>query len=223
VERERFLGRVAAALRGADLPEIALANVPPEIRFDNPMEKFVAQATAADADVYRAAAGDAIGLIGGIVAEVGKGSFIGWDDLDGFLPGATERLEGSGLERVDARVSGDPQSRRADHLRVGGVAVGITGADLGIAASGSVVLQHGPGRSRAASLLVEHHIALLPVDRIVHSLADVVGRIDLVGTSNVVVITGPSRTGDIDSVLTLGVHGPRHLHIVVVEPGSDPY
>jgi L-lactate dehydrogenase complex protein LldG len=41
--------------------------------------------------------------------------------------------------------------------------------------------------------------------------------VDLEKTSNIVAITGPSRTGDIDSVLTLGVHGPRHLHIVIVD------
>ena len=37
------------------------------------------------------------------------------------------------------------------------------------------------------------------------------------GTSKIAVVTGPSRTGDIESVLTLGVHGPRHLHIIVIE------
>ena len=220
MEREQFLGRVAAALRGAGLPEIAADEAPPRIWFDDPIERFVTEATAVAADVHRAVPGDAIDVVEGIMTQAGEGRFLAWDGLDAFVPGVTERLEGAGLEQIDARVSADPGDRRADHARIGNVAVGITGADLGIAASGSVVLQHGPGRPRSASLLVEHHVALLPADRIVHSLAAVVERIDLVSTSNVVVITGPSRTGDIESVLTLGVHGPRRLHIVVVEQGS---
>ena len=57
---------------------------------------------------------------------------------------------------------------------------------------------------------------LLPVDRIVHSLNEALARVDWAESSNVVAITGPSRTGDIESILTLGVHGPRHLHIVLI-------
>jgi L-lactate dehydrogenase complex protein LldG len=104
-----------------------------------------------------------------------------------------------------------------DHARVGEVRVGVTSADFGIAASGSVVLCHGPGRPRAASLLVESHIVLLRADRIVASLGDAMERVSWAHTSNISVITGPSRTGDIESVLTLGVHGPRHVHIFVIE------
>ena len=99
---------------------------------------------------------------------------------------------------------------------VGGVSVGVTTADWAIAASGSVVLCHGPGRPRSASLLVKHHVVLLPAARIINSISEVMERVGWDNHSNIAVITGPSRTGDIESILTLGVHGPRRLHLVVV-------
>ena len=61
---------------------------------------------------------------------------------------------------------------------------------------------------------------LISAELIVPSLHDAMQRVAGDDTSNTVIITGPSRTGDIESVLTLGVHGPRHVHIVVVEGAS---
>ena len=126
----------------------------------------------------------------------------------------------SGYQRIDARVGADREQRRVDHARIGSAAVGITAADTAVAASGSVVLSHGAGRPRSASLLVDTHIVLLPVARIVDSLSEAMEAIGFEDTSNVVVVTGPSRTGDIDSVLTLGVHGPRHVHILLIDGPS---
>jgi L-lactate dehydrogenase complex protein LldG len=69
-----------------------------------------------------------------------------------------------------------------------------------------------------ASLIPLVHIALLPVDRIfesqMHWMAR--GNVDLSGAANVVYVTGPSRTADIEQHLNLGVHGPRAVHIVIV-------
>lgn len=220
VERERFLGRVAAALRGADLPDLVEPDPPPKIRFDDPVGRFEAEAEAASAVVTRIEPAEVVAIIRSVFEQAGERRYLAWDGLDDWVPDLTAMLEAAGLERVDAGVSRDPVQRKLDHARVGDVTVGITGTDVGIAASGSLVLRHGPGRPRSASLLVERHIALLPADRIVHSLADAVDRVDLDATSNVAVVTGPSRTGDIDSILTLGVHGPHHLHIVVVDEGE---
>jgi L-lactate dehydrogenase complex protein LldG len=211
VEREQFLGRVRAALRGAVLPEATGPGAAPSIEFDDPVSRFIEQATkvAAEVTVTHSAA-DAVDAVAGILD--GR-PYIAWDDLDAVVTGWEEAVVSRGWERIDATV--DATTRHADHARIGAVPVGITSADVAIAATGTVVVTHGDGRPRSASVLVEDHIVLLPADRIVPSLADGFERVDW-DTSNVVAITGPSRTGDIESILTLGVHGPRRLHIVVI-------
>ena len=219
MERDQFLRRVAAAIGGGSLPPTPRPPPPAStsIRCDDLVDTFALHAAAVAAAVSRGNADEALAAVDGVFFASDQRSYLGWADLDDFLPGVTRHLATSGREPVDPFVGHDSAARNADHRRLGNVAVGITGADVAIAASGSVVLQHGPGRPRSASLLVEHHIVLLPVNRIVASLEESLQRVDLAGTSNVVAITGPSRTGDIDSVLTLGVHGPRHIHIVIVE------
>jgi len=207
VERDQFLGRVKAALGGADLPAVEGPAATPAIRFDDPVARFVEMAKEAGVEVVRAWSTP--------LPEAGKPRvFVAWDGLDAVVPGIYDSLLAAGWERVNAEV--EERTRLSDHQRVGTATLGVTDVDMAIAATGSIVLTHGPGRPRSASLTVERHIALLPVGRIVHSLDQALERIDWGDTSNVVAITGPSRTGDIESILTLGVHGPRHLTIVLI-------
>lgn len=217
MEREQFLGRVTAALRDAEFPNVSGPGAAPPVTFTDPVTTFIAEAGAVAADVVRVPADGVLAAVGQVIEAAAATSFIAWDHLDDVAPGWNEWVTAAGLERVDATVRVGSQDRKDDHARVGAVRVGITAADVGVAASGSVVLCHGAGRPRSASLLVESHIVLLPADRIVASLRDALSRASWAGTSNITVITGPSRTGDIESILTLGVHGPRHLHIVVIE------
>jgi L-lactate dehydrogenase complex protein LldG len=217
VEREQFLSRVRAALRGAELPDAPEPGAAPEISFANPVAVFVAEAGAVDADVVRLTSGTVVAAVQELFGRLATSRFIAWDGLDDIAPGWNEWIAAARLERVDANIRSGSGDRKEDNARVGRVPVGVTSADYGIAASGSVVLCHGPGRPRAASLLVESHIVLLPADRIVASLGDAMEQVSWAHTSNISVITGPSRTGDIESVLTLGVHGPRHVHILVIE------
>ncbi len=101
--------------------------------------------------------------------------------------------------------------------------VGLTGAACAIAATGTLVLEMGPGRPRAASLLVPVHIALVRVGQLVPRLEDYLARQRADGlkifndTSNVVLITGASRTADIEMSVVYGVHGPLELHVVLIE------
>jgi L-lactate dehydrogenase complex protein LldG len=97
--------------------------------------------------------------------------------------------------------------------------VGVTGCDAAIADTGSVVLLSGPGRSRAVSLLPPVHIAIVRRGDLRASLADVLveSKDALCGAASCTVVTGPSRTADIELTLTLGVHGPGTV-IVVVGP-----
>ena len=98
------------------------------------------------------------------------------------------------------------------------VPVGLTGAFAALADTGSVVVISGPGRGRIASLLPPTHIAVVRAEQLFpslgHFLAANAGAADL--GSNMVVITGPSRTGDIEGTLVLGVHGPGDLHVVLI-------
>lgn len=97
------------------------------------------------------------------------------------------------------------------------IRVGLTGASAGIAESGSILLLSGQGKPQAASLLTEIHIAVLMADQIYQTLPEALSLPGITHASNAILISGPSRTADIEMTLTIGVHGPRELHLVCVE------
>ncbi len=89
--------------------------------------------------------------------------------------------------------------------------VGLTMGDVAIANTGSVVISNEPGRSRLASLTPPTHIVFIPESRIVQRVEDGMERAT---DRTTVIVTGTSRTADIESVLVRGVHGPGELLVL---------
>lgn len=101
------------------------------------------------------------------------------------------------------------------------VRAGLTGADAAIATTGTLVVTTGPGKGRLPTVLPPLHLAVITLDQIVARLEDwiAVQRAQNLSAirqaSNVCLISGPSRTGDIEMELVLGVHGPGRVQVVV--------
>lgn len=97
--------------------------------------------------------------------------------------------------------------------------VGVTGCDAAVAETGSLVLLSAPGRARTVSLLPPTHLAIVGRNDVVPTLADAFHRLQdrMRASASCTVITGPSRTADIELTLTLGIHGPGRI-IVVIAP-----
>ncbi len=91
----------------------------------------------------------------------------------------------------------------------------VTSATHVLASTGSVVVDSTTAGSRAVSLLAPRHVCILRADAIVPTHADVLRHPERPMPSCRVVVTGPSRTGDIEQRLTLGAHGPVAVHIVL--------
>lgn len=93
------------------------------------------------------------------------------------------------------------------------IIVGVTNALCGLADTGSILIADGEGDPLKASLLPEIHIAVLKSSDILPSLPDAMHLVK--NTNAAVFITGPSRTADIEMTLTIGVHGPKEVHVFV--------
>jgi hypothetical protein len=98
--------------------------------------------------------------------------------------------------------------------------VGVAGADYGVAESATLVVLARPERPRSASLLPPVHVALLPEDRVLADLFELVERVGDLPTA-VVLASGPSRSADIEMSLAVGVHGPGTVHVVLVPAGQE--
>jgi L-lactate dehydrogenase complex protein LldF len=95
--------------------------------------------------------------------------------------------------------------------------VGVSHAVAGLADTGSLILIGGATESLSASLLPDTHIAILNAKDLVASLGDVINNELVVNASSAVIISGPSRTADIEMTLTIGVHGPGELIVLLVD------
>lgn len=94
---------------------------------------------------------------------------------------------------------------------------GVTGALCGIAETGSLALVSGGGQTLTASLLPEVHVAVLKASQIVPTLAEALTRLEVREAAAGMIVSGPSRTADIEMTLTIGVHGPGEVHVFLVD------
>jgi L-lactate dehydrogenase complex protein LldG len=128
-------------------------------------------------------------------------------------------LEGIDREELTGRVPG--LSFRVSRESAADALIGISEMDWAVADTGSLVADQTAIEQRLASTLPVIHMALIGTDRIVADKAAVFSRINPAMSRYIAFITGPSRTADIERVLTIGVHGPKRLVIVCVdEPGG---
>jgi L-lactate dehydrogenase complex protein LldG len=97
------------------------------------------------------------------------------------------------------------------------VRAGLTGVSAAIAETGSILVLGGPGRPHTASLLPEIHIALLREKDVYERLAQVLQIEEVKQGPAAVLVSGPSRTADIEMTLTIGVHGPGELQVICMK------
>jgi len=103
---------------------------------------------------------------------------------------------------------------------LGGIDIGISWAQYGISETGTLVIDSTDEDLRLATMVSEIHVAFLPLSGIVESAADLTHKLHTQMKSDshyLAMVTGASRTADIERVLALGVHGPLELHIVLIK------
>ncbi len=96
--------------------------------------------------------------------------------------------------------------------------IGISSADYALADTGSLVMLSSLEEARLVSLLPPCHVAVVPRERLLTGLDELLTVLPKpeLRSSSMVLITGPSRTADIEQILVRGVHGPGEIHVVLV-------
>jgi len=192
--RDEILGRVRAAL--ADAPPVPTAAVPRRTPggAGDVVALFCERVADYRAVVERCTPGR---LRSRVAAALPEGARVVVPaDLALDVPGAVvdDGLSAADLDALDAVV---------------------TSSRLGIAETGTIVLDHGPGQGRRAiSLVPDRHVCIVEASQVVGDVPDAVDLLD--ATRPLTCISGPSATSDIELDRVEGVHGPRHLHVIVV-------
>jgi L-lactate dehydrogenase complex protein LldG len=197
--RDDILARVRAALAGAPQPPApSLSGSWAPRRTPDPavdvVERFCERVADYRAEVERCPADQ---LTDRVLAAVTGGARVVVPPVLGIeVPGA---VRGDGLTAAD----------------LDALDAVVTRARLGIAETGTIVLDHGPGQGRRAITLVpDHHICIVEADQIVADVPDAVAALD--ASRPLTWISGPTATSDIELDRVEGVHGPRRLHVIVV-------
>ena len=220
MERSRFLSRIEKAVGAATVPgppDTSPGLGLPELPSVDLTDHFIEAFGMLDGKVHH---GSALGVITRIMADRGVDEYVAWDQEHLPAKGLQDDLAAGGYRRIGTVLPDHPEDRIAHQMGYMQVEVGISAAVAALAESGSVVVASGPGRSRLASVIPAVHVVLVPIDRIFRSLSHWAAQVESTGLpANLMVVSGPSRTGDIELTLTRGVHGPGEIHAVLIPPG----
>jgi len=212
--RAAFMARVRQAVgrRGQaesmeTAPEVDEALVRLVSPQDDVVELFTRRATAAGMRVYHVDNTGVAGTVTEIVRAAGAGRVA--VAVDGLMA----HLREAGATVVD-RVDGNAALWELD--------AAVTGVTAAIAETGTLVCCSDAQQGRLLSLLAPVHVAIVRSSDVVADMLDYWDRFGGDGAgpvaSSQVMITGPSKTSDIEGVLITGVHGPGEVHVVVVDP-----
>ncbi|QDU29579.1 Lactate utilization protein C [Anatilimnocola aggregata] len=222
--REAFLARVKQAAEIGRAYRVEHQQLAPDVGYVG---------VTGDACAKLAQEIDAVGGIATIVDSLGQAREI----LAGYLLEAeaktalcwqhpllmrlqlNELLAERNVTRVDYD-SANSLTQPARRLEQLACEIGITSVDLAIAETGTLLMCHHPGQERLASLLPPVHVAIVEQSQIVPDLLDAFRILHERGVqnlpSNITLITGPSKTGDIELQLTTGVHGPGRWRVIII-------
>lgn len=192
--REEILGRVRDAL-GGTRPPVAVDRGYRTVPAPDDLAGLLAERIEDyRATVHRVAAGE---VTTALAAILGGRSVLVPDGFEYDVPDPIrdDGLSATALDRIEAVV---------------------TTATVAIAETGTVVLDHGPGQGRRAlSLVPDLHVVVLRAEQVVAGVPDAIALLDPARPQTW--ISGPSATSDIELDRVEGVHGPRTLHVVLVE------
>jgi L-lactate dehydrogenase complex protein LldF len=166
------------------------------------IQRFAAELKSLDGEFTLCSSADLDQRIYAELQGLGISSVLCWDRE--LLPGGLfQYLEDKGIV-----VSEDKDSN---------IKAGISGAEAAIAETGTLVLPSGKGKPQYVSLIPEVHFAVLRASDIYQNLSEILRLPEVNQASAISLISGPSRTADIEMTLTLGVHGPRKVHVFCLD------
>lgn len=180
------------------------------------VDRFEAELDALGGEVVRVARDDLPEVVLAHLREMKAEDVLAWGPEPPLFDSLLRYLHAGGIRLLDPELPGESnedegEARGAKLAELGAAQVGLTGAVAGLADTGTLVVPSGRRRSQLASLLPPVHFALLPVDHIHAGMAEWLadgGKNVVAESTSVALISGPSRTADIEMTLTIGVHGP---------------
>ena len=216
--REEVLARIAAAHRTAAPPELAYENVVRDYRTESDRgskelnECLVDRLIDYRALVRRCSADDLAGTIASALAERGARTVV--------VPAGLDQSWLADVP-VDVRMDGptaDDQLSVAELDRTDGV---ITTCAVAVAETGTLILDGSADQGRRViTLIPDYHLCVVLPGQIVSDVPQAVRR--LTPTRPLTMISGPSATSDIELNRVEGVHGPRTLEVIIVDPSAEP-
>jgi L-lactate dehydrogenase complex protein LldG len=164
-----------------------------------------------------------IQLLGGKVRRIGSREslraglveLVAGEKIQQAVLWRTAQLQALGIESLLEELGVKTVPEEASSQDIAGCELGVSGVDAALAETGTLVLGSGGGRVRTASLLPRVHLALLEAGCLRADLAHAL--VEAGSDRCLTLVSGPSRTSDIELTLTIGVHGPKALYVWVLQ------
>lgn len=220
-DRAEFLGAIrhrtrAGRYKPTNAPDVAWTGVPRESEpIEEPPARFIEELEALGGHARRVASQEeAREYVLRLARERDAELLVRWD---------VDELEELGLDAPLAEAGVEVVAWRdlSDFREVAGKAdIGLSTAAWAIAETGTLILEGGAGMGRTVTLLPPTYVAVVPADRMLRTVHEAIEKYSGGGAAglpaNVCFHTGPSRSGDIEMSLFIGMHGPGDVHVILV-------
>ncbi len=181
---------------------------------DDALERFVAELARVGGTSARVAPHALIGELDTTLADARARRIALTADLSDARPVIAAALTAAGYRVSDYEAISDDR----DTIRT--LDATVTGCLAAVAATGSIVT--GGAAGRGGALVAPLHVCVVERRRLVGGLADLMRLVHRLGGGSMVALqTGPSRTADIEKTLIIGVHGPKRVHVVLLDGVLD--